>query len=111
MRQGANRIVVQVPGLQDPEALKSLLGKTAKLEFKQVDFTADPADLAKGRVPVGSEILPYHTNPSGVPYIAVKRQVMLSGDQIIDAQQGFEMGRANVGTQVPNAKHVCRLLL
>src|SRR3546814_5794142 len=80
IRQGANRIVVQVPGLQDPEALKSLLGKTAKLEFKLVDCTADPADLANGRAPVGSEILPYPTNPSGVPYIAVKRQVMISGE-------------------------------
>src|SRR3546814_5120570 len=93
IRQGATRIVVQLPGLQDPEALKSLLGKTAKLEFKRVDFTADPADLANGRAPVGSEILPYPTNPSGVPYIAVKRQVMISGDQLIDAQQ---IGRAHV---------------
>lgn len=90
IRQGANRIVVQVPGLQDPEALKSLLGKTAKLEFKLVDITADPAELAQGRAPVGSQILPYPANPSGVPYIAVKRQVMISGDQLIDAQQGFD---------------------
>src|SRR3546814_21100937 len=71
IRQGANRIVVQVPGLQDPEALKSLLGKTAKLEFKLVDFTADPADMATGRAPVGSAILHYPTNPYGVPYIEI----------------------------------------
>jgi len=90
IRQGANRIVVQVPGLQNPEALKSLLGKTAKLEFKLVDASADPAELAQGRAPVGSQVLPYPTNPSGVPYIAVKRQVMISGDQLIDAQQGFD---------------------
>lgn len=90
IRQGANRIVVQVPGLQNPEALKSLLGKTAKLEFKLVDITADPAELASGRAPVGSQILPYPTNPSGIPYIAVKRQVMISGDQLIDAQQGYD---------------------
>ena len=90
IRQGANRIVVQVPGLQNPEALKSLLGKTAKLEFKLVDVTADPAEFSQGRAPVGSQVLPYPTNPSGVPYIAVKRQVMISGDQLIDAQQGFD---------------------
>lgn len=90
IRQGANRIVVQVPGLQNPEALKSLLGKTAKLEFKLVDVTADPAEMSQGRAPVGSQILPYPTNPSGVPYIAVKRQVMISGDQLIDAQQGYD---------------------
>lgn len=90
IRQGANRIVVQVPGLQDPAALKDLLGQTAKLEFKLVDYAADPAEIAAGRAPVGSEILPYPTNPSGAPTIAVKRQVMVSGDELTDAQQGFD---------------------
>lgn len=90
IRQGANRIVVQVPGLQDPGQLKSLLGQTAKLEFKLVDYTADPAELAQGRAPIGSEILPYPNNPSGVPFIAVKRQVMVSGDELTDAQQSYD---------------------
>jgi preprotein translocase subunit SecD len=48
IRQGANRIVVQVPGLQDPQALKNLLGQTAKLEFKLVDTSALPSDVARG---------------------------------------------------------------
>ena len=48
IRQGTDRIVVQVPGLQNPQALKALLGKTAKLEFKLVDLTADPAQVAQG---------------------------------------------------------------
>ena len=90
IRQGKTRIVVQVPGLQNPEALKSLLGKTAKLEFKLVDMTAGPAQLATGRAPVGSQILPYPDNPAGGPTIAVKRSVLISGDQLIDAQQGFD---------------------
>jgi preprotein translocase subunit SecD len=90
IRQGANRIVVQVPGLQDPSQLKSLLGQTAKLEFKLVDYTADPADVAQGRAPVGSEILPYPSSHTGMPVIAVKRQVMVSGDELTDAQQGFD---------------------
>jgi preprotein translocase subunit SecD len=90
IRQGATRIVVQVPGLQNPEALKNLLGKTAKLEFKLVDVTASPSDVAEGRAPVGSQILPYPDNPLGVPRIAVKRGVLISGDQLIDAQQGFD---------------------
>ncbi|MEZ5656041.1 MAG: protein translocase subunit SecD [Sphingobium sp.] len=90
IRQGANRIVVQVPGLQDPAALKDLLGQTAKLEFKLVDYAADPAEIAAGRAPIGSEVLPYPTNPSGAPTIAVKRQVMVSGDELTDAQQGFD---------------------
>lgn len=90
IRQGANRIVVQVPGLQDPSALKSLLGQTAKLEFKLVDTTANPADLARGIAPIGSEVAPYPDNPMGQPVIAVKRQVMVSGDELIDAQQGYD---------------------
>lgn len=90
IRQGANRIVVQVPGLQDPAQLKNLLGQTAKLEFKLVDYAADPAELAQGRAPIGSEILPYPDNPSGLPLIAVKRQVMVSGDELTDASQGYD---------------------
>ncbi len=88
IRQGSNRIVVQVPGLQDPQALKDLLGKTAKLEFKLVDLTADPAEVAKGaggNAPVGSQILPYTEGGSS---IAVKRSVIISGDQLINAVQG-----------------------
>ena len=49
IRQGSNRIVVQVPGLQDPEALKTLIGRTARLEFKLVDLTATPEQLQSGR--------------------------------------------------------------
>ncbi len=88
IRQGDNRIVVQVPGLQDPQALKSLLGKTAKLEFKLVDLSADPADVAKGNAPVGSQILPYPGSAAGV--ITVKRRVIINGDELADAQQGFD---------------------
>jgi len=89
IRQGSNRIVVQVPGLQNPEALKSLLGKTAKLEFKLVDLTANPADVAAGRAPAGSQVLPYPGNPLGGGKIAVKRRAIISGDELTDATQGF----------------------
>ena len=87
IRQGSNRIVVQVPGLQDPQQLKDLLGKTAKLEFKLVDTNADPQALATGQAPIGSQILPY---PSQGTRIAVKRSPTISGDQLIDARQEFE---------------------
>lgn len=87
IRQGANRIVVQVPGLSDPEQLKELLGRTALLEFKLVDVDADPAELAAGRAPIGSEVLPYPDSPAG--FIAVERTVMISGDQLADARQGY----------------------
>ncbi|MEH3106155.1 MAG: protein translocase subunit SecD [Sphingomonas fennica] len=89
IRQGADRIVVQVPGLQNPEALKALLGKTAKLEFKLVDQTADPAEAARGRAPAGSQVLPYPNNPSGQPFLVVQRRAIITGDQLIDARQGF----------------------
>ncbi|WP_374942638.1 protein translocase subunit SecD [Sphingomonas sp.] len=90
IRQGASRIVVQVPGLQNPQALKDLLGKTAKLEFKLVDQSANPADLAAGRAPAGSQVLRYPTNPAGIPFIAVKRSAMITGDQISEASQTFD---------------------
>ena len=87
IRQGAQRIVVQVPGLQDPDALKSLLGQTAKLEFKLVDTTALPSDVARGVAPPGSEIVPYADPAQGVPAIAVKRLGGIRGDMLTNAQQ------------------------
>ena len=81
---------MQVPGLQDPKALKALLGQTAKLEFKLVDMSANPSEVAQGRAPVGSEVLPYPTNPAGPPMIAVHRQVMVSGEELTDAQQTYD---------------------
>jgi preprotein translocase subunit SecD len=89
VQQGSNRIDVQVPGLKNPAALKALLGKTAKLEFKLVDLTADPAQVAQGTAPPGSQILPF-ADPKDGAGIAVQRRVMISGDQLIDATQGFD---------------------
>lgn len=90
IRQGASRILVQVPGLQDPQALKALLGKTAKLEFKLVDQTATPEDIAAGRAPIGGQILPYPDNPIGPKAIAVQRRAIITGDQLIDARQSYD---------------------
>lgn len=89
IRQGATRIVVQVPGLQDPAQLKSLLGKTAELEFKLVDTTASAADIAQGIAPPGSEIVPFADakEGQGAAAIAVKRLGGIKGDQLTDAQQ------------------------
>ncbi|WP_174285108.1 protein translocase subunit SecD [Sphingomonas bacterium] len=86
VQQGDNRIVVQVPGLQNPQALKDLLGKTAKLEFKLVDQTANPVDVAKGIAPLGSQILPLQQGG----FIAVKRSAIITGDQLSDARQSFD---------------------
>ncbi|WP_203308327.1 protein translocase subunit SecD [Sphingomonas beigongshangi] len=98
VRQGDNRIVVQVPGLGNPQQLKELLGKTAKLEFKLVDTTANPVDVAKGIAPIGSQILPYAT--PGLPPIAVKRQVIISGDQLADARQAFDQQTNQPNVQI-----------
>lgn len=91
IRQGADRIVVQVPGLKDPAALKNLLGQTAKLEFKLVDTTALPSDLAQGIVPPGDELVPY-ADPAkdGTTPLAVRRLGGIKGDQLANAQQSFD---------------------
>lgn len=91
IRQGDQRIVVQVPGLDDPGALKALLGQTAKLEFKLVDTTAAPSDVAQGIAPPGSEIVPYADPASeGIAAIAVRRLGGIKGDSLTDAMQTFE---------------------
>lgn len=103
--QGRNRILVEVPGVKDPEALKRTIGTTARLEFKLVDTTANPAEIAAGRPPIGSEIMAYPTAPGGLPYvayptkegevskIALKRQIIVSGDQLIDAKQEYDQNQ------------------
>ncbi|MDF3809301.1 protein translocase subunit SecD [Rhodopseudomonas sp. BAL398] len=87
-RQGSDRILVQVPGLQDPTRLKELLGKTAKLDFRMVDPTV-PADQAmRGGVPPDSEVLMSSQSPK-IPYV-IKKQVLVSGADLTDAQPGFD---------------------
>lgn len=87
-RQGNDRILVQVPGLQDPTHLKELLGKTAKMEFRMVDTSVPPDQAQQGRVPADSEVLMSSTSPK-VPYV-IKKQVLVSGGDLTDAQPGFD---------------------
>src|SRR6266702_1065972 len=87
-RQGTDRILVQVPGLQDPSRLKELLGKTAKMEFRMVDPTVPPDQAQQGRVPPDSEVLMSSTSPK-TPYV-IKKQVLVSGGDLTDAQPGFD---------------------
>jgi preprotein translocase subunit SecD len=87
-RQGTDRILVQVPGLQDPTRLKQLLGKTAKLDFRMVDTSVPPQDIAKGQVPPDDEIL-YGTTEPKIPYLVEKR-ILVSGGDLTDAQPGFD---------------------
>jgi len=85
-RQGNDRILVQVPGLQDPTHLKEILGKTAKMEFRMVDTTVPPGQTEN--VPPDSEVLMSTSKPP-VPQV-IKKQVLVSGSDLIDAQTGFD---------------------
>jgi len=92
--EGGNRILVEVPGVEDPEALKRLIGQTARLEFKLVDLSANQQDVQQGRAPAGSQVLPM---ADGSGFMPVKRRVMVSGDQLTDAKQSFDQdGRPDI---------------
>ena len=84
-RQGDDRILVQLPGVDDPERIKRLLGQTAKMNFRMVDETASIPEAVAGRVPPGSELL-YEDDGSeqGIP-IVVRRRVGVSGDNLVGA--------------------------
>ena len=85
-RQGLKRVVVQLPGVQDTARAKAILGATATLEFRLVDEKHEPQEAVNGRVPAGSKLY-YERN--GQP-ILLKKQVMLTGDSIINAASGID---------------------
>jgi preprotein translocase subunit SecD len=87
-RQGTDRILVQVPGLQDPTRLKQLLGKTAKMEFRMVDTGVSPEQAQQGNLPPDDDLLMSASSPK-VPYV-VKKQVLVSGGDLTDAQTAFD---------------------
>jgi preprotein translocase subunit SecD len=94
-RQGDQRILLQVPGLQDPERLKELLGKTARLTFHMVDESVRPTSALAKNIPAGSRVLAYEETIDGGDqrqFIAVKRRAMLSGDMLVSAHATFEGG-------------------
>ncbi|WP_443747275.1 protein translocase subunit SecD [Asticcacaulis solisilvae] len=89
VRQGANRIVVEAPGESDPEQLKRVIGRTAKLTFQMVDSTVTPADIAAGRIPPGSELLPdSEQGPGGK--LAVRSRVLVTGGNLTNASMGTD---------------------
>jgi protein-export membrane protein SecD len=98
-RQGQDRILVELPGVDNPEHVKALIGRTAKLTFQLVDTTTSIDEARRGRLPPGDEILPAqegrsgHTGPAG--YV-VKKRVMVGGDMLTDAQATFQNNEAVV---------------
>jgi len=85
-RQGSNRIVVELPGVQDTARAKEILGATATLEFRMVDTENDVRDAQNGRVPFGSELLPMRDGPQQL----LKEDVILTGDHIVNAGVGYD---------------------
>lgn len=85
-RQGAERIIVELPGVQDTARAKEILGATASIEFHMVDEKADMNAAQSGRVPPGSEVYPRREGGIAV----LKKEVMLTGDHITGAQPSFD---------------------
>ncbi|PKF61056.1 protein translocase subunit SecD [Psychromonas sp. psych-6C06] len=92
-RQGADRIVVELPGVQDTARAKEILGATATLEFHPVDSTTDISDALAGRLPSSSVV---YKERNGRP-VVVKKNIILTGNHIVDAQSSMdEYGRPQV---------------
>ena len=98
-RQGLNRIVVQLPGVQDPTQAERILGATATLEFRMVCENENAfAAEAKGRAPIGCELF---VDRVGNP-VLLKKKTIVSGNQLIDASQTFSEGRPAVSIRLDN---------
>lgn len=87
-RQGDDRILVQVPGLDDPQRLKDILGQTAKLTFQMVDQSVPVQEAIEGRPPAGTTVM-YSNDDPPVPYL-IEDRVIVSGENLVDAQPTFD---------------------
>ncbi len=87
-RQGTDRILVQVPGLEDPERLKDIIGQTAQLTFQMVDQTVPVQEAIATRPPAGTTVR-YSTDDPPVPYL-IEDRVIVSGENLVDAQTSFD---------------------
>ena len=92
-RQGLDRIVVQLPGVQDPTQAERILGATATLEFRLVCENENAFEAEeKGRAPIGCELF---NDRAGTP-VLLKKKAIVTGNQLIDASQSFSQGRPAV---------------
>ncbi|HSO46524.1 MAG TPA: protein translocase subunit SecD, partial [Rhizobiaceae bacterium] len=87
-RQGADRILVQYPGLQDPQRLKQIIGQTAKLPFHLVSSEMSVQEAINGRPPAGTEVL-YEDSDPPEGYL-VESRAMVEGENLVDAQAAFD---------------------
>jgi len=98
-RQGLDRIVVQLPGVQDPAQAKRVLGATATLEFRLVCDGENAMEAERrGRAPIGCELF---SDRGGQP-VLLKRRMIVSGDQLVDATSGFSQGQPAVFVKLDN---------
>ncbi|MDA1089556.1 MAG: protein translocase subunit SecD [Proteobacteria bacterium] len=89
-QQGVDRILVQLPGVDDPERIKRLLGKTAKMSFHLVDQRNSVESAMAGRIPPGSWLLPSDDKGDAGRMYLISKRVMVSGDTLIDSQPSFD---------------------
>jgi len=93
-REGDDRILVQVPGYGDPEHLKEVIGKTARMTFRLVDPNGDVADAVAGHVPPGDDLLPLDEKgkprPGQQPMYLVRKKIMVDGADLLSAQANFQ---------------------
>ena len=92
-RQGIDRILIQLPGVKNPERIKDLIGKVAKMTFHLADPRVSPQEAMQGRVPPGSMLVPdaEEKDPSGNPRMyLIRKRIMVSGENLVDSQPGFD---------------------
>jgi len=105
-RQGLNRILVQLPGVQDPAQAERILGATATLEFRLVDWENDAFEAARNNRPPLTSILREERN--GTP-VLLRREMIVSGDQLTDATFGYSQGQPAVFVRL-NSQGAARML-
>lgn len=88
-KQGTNRIVVELPGVQDTADAKRIIGRTASLEFRLEDYEHDSRAAASGLVPSGSELFAFKGYGGGAPVLVYKK-VIVTGDRVVGAQSNFD---------------------
>lgn len=93
--QGDDRIIVQLPGMKDPERVKQLLGKTARMTFHMVDSSVTPMACASGQAPLSVRCLPMSGEDANLQ-MAVQRRALLTGEMLIDAQPGYDVSGRSV---------------
>lgn len=92
--QGADRVLVQLPGVDDPDAIKQLLGQTARLTFNLEDQENSVSEAMSGRVPAGSMLLPFiDSGAQAGQKILVQRRAIITGEMLVNAQPTFQDGQ------------------